>query len=144
MNSIRWHEWMNGWRERERDTVVPLVQLDRWALVLLCPQETPCQNRRRETLLLQYMMVLFNLSWVTWLIGWAWFHVLNQLIAALFTKSGPKWPVNALMYYGSSFLQITEGSLHKSDTDRGRAFLACIDRLIENWCKDSDGLLVSW
>lgn len=44
--------WMDGERERERDADVPLVQVDRWALVLQCPQETPCKIRKRNTFLL--------------------------------------------------------------------------------------------
>lgn len=91
INSTGWTELMNGWQDRER----LLYLWPRWTVGPWNSNITrkPLAKTRGEGhyyylllhLLLQYMISLFCLSWGTWLIGWAWSHILTQLIEPLCT-----------------------------------------------------------
>lgn len=98
---------MDGETEAERDDAVPLVQVDRWALVLQCPQETPCKNRR-ETLLLHVIIISFVMihmtNWLNWTPTILSTHCISVYLSGEVSEA-----------YKRSSSQITECILHTAD-----------------------------
>lgn len=73
-------------RERERNGAVPLVQEDRWALVLRCPQEIPYKNRR-DIIMCYYSFTCHESQKMSCV----WCHTINQLSASVFKRVCIKW-----------------------------------------------------